>query len=280
MESFHEVLLTGNSEVCIVSGFSGAGKTCLVREALEKMTQEGALIATAKLDQFNADVPYTAMVRATPCVTEVSYQVQCIYNIAQQLCFTSSEDLNYFKHAITNALEKDLSVLVELVPLLEKLFPRHELPVQKIEISPAEAEERILRLIRGFLTCVATDERPLVLFIDDLQWSSMAETSVLAGIMAAFRSHGSVPAIQNCLLIISYRSNELSEALHQKLSEGLGKIRRKTRTGEVRGVTEITVGPLTLVFPHVSCSYDRTIWNESCQMHSGGMVSEHSLRVQ
>jgi predicted ATPase len=66
MEVFREVQLTGNSEVCIVSGFSGAGKTCLVREALEQMTQEGALAATAKFNQFNPDVPHTSMVRASP----------------------------------------------------------------------------------------------------------------------------------------------------------------------------------------------------------------------
>jgi hypothetical protein len=64
MEVFREVELTGNSEVCIVSGFSGAGKTSLVREALEQMTQEGALAATAKFNQFNPDVPHTSMVRS------------------------------------------------------------------------------------------------------------------------------------------------------------------------------------------------------------------------
>jgi predicted ATPase len=148
-----------------------------------------------------------------------------------------------------NALDKDLPVLIELVPVLENLFPRHELPVQKMEVSPVEAEERVLRLIRSFLSCVATDERPLVLFIDDLQWSSIAETSVLAGLMASFHDHGSIAAIPNCLLIISYRSNELSEALHQKLSEGLDKVRRKGRNAEERRVTEIVVGPLQLVFP-------------------------------
>src|SRR5947207_15776736 len=63
MESFRSVQLSGNSEVCIVSGYSGAGKTSLVRSALEKMLQEGALTAYAKFDQFNEDVPYTAMVK-------------------------------------------------------------------------------------------------------------------------------------------------------------------------------------------------------------------------
>lgn len=62
LESFRAVQLSGYSDVCVVSGYPGAGKTSLVLDALERMTQEGALIAYGKFDQFNEDVPYTAMV--------------------------------------------------------------------------------------------------------------------------------------------------------------------------------------------------------------------------
>jgi predicted ATPase len=70
IESFHSVQLTGNSEVCVVSGYAGAGKTCLVRDAMEKMVQEGALAAYSKFDQFNQDVPYSAMVTPLPSKTK------------------------------------------------------------------------------------------------------------------------------------------------------------------------------------------------------------------
>jgi len=173
--------------------------------------------------------------------------VQCIYDIVRQLFFNSSDDLNYFKHTVADALDKDLPVLIEMVPLLEKLYPLQERPVQKMEVSYGEAEERTLRLIRSFLTCVATHGRTLVLFIDDLQWSSVAETSLLAGLMASFREHGSVASIHNCLLIISYRSNELSEALQEELFDGLAKLRTKSRNTEAHGVTEIQLGPLRIV---------------------------------
>jgi len=175
--------------------------------------------------------------------------VQCIYDIARQLFFNRSEDLNYFKQTVADALGKDLPVLIEMVPLLETLYPRHEPPVQNMEVSSGEAEERTLRLIRGFLTCVATHDRPLVLSIDDLQWSSVAETSLLAGLMSSFREHGSFASIHNCLLIISYRSNELSEALHKELFEGLAKLRRYGRNTEARGMTEVHLGPLQIVLP-------------------------------
>ena len=55
--------VSGTSGVCIVSGYPGSGKTCLVREALERMKQEGALVASAKFDQYSEDVPYTAIVQ-------------------------------------------------------------------------------------------------------------------------------------------------------------------------------------------------------------------------
>jgi len=70
MESYRAVQLTGISEVCVVSGYGGTGKTYLVREALDKMVQEGALAAYAKFDQFNEDVPFTAMVIFFNCLAD------------------------------------------------------------------------------------------------------------------------------------------------------------------------------------------------------------------
>jgi predicted ATPase len=62
MESFRAVQLTGISEVCVVSGHAGAGKTHLVYEAMTRMREEGAMTAYAKFDQFNQDIPFTAIV--------------------------------------------------------------------------------------------------------------------------------------------------------------------------------------------------------------------------
>jgi len=69
MDSFHAMQSSGNSGVCIVTGYSGSGKTYLVREAMSRMTQEGALTTSAKFDQFSQDVPYTAIVTKPPSKT-------------------------------------------------------------------------------------------------------------------------------------------------------------------------------------------------------------------
>jgi predicted ATPase len=134
-----------------------------------------------------------------------------------------------------------------LVPLLEKLFPNDEFPRLNIEVSPAEAEERTLRLIKSILSCVAFDDRPLVLFVDDLQWCSVSEASVLGGLITSFRATASTNPVRNCLLIITYRVSELTESTFQKLTDSIEKIKRRGSFSEIRGAVELHVGPLRLV---------------------------------
>jgi len=61
METFRATQLSGTSGVCCVTGSAGAGKTYLVRHAMEQMKQEGAIITSAKLEQYNEHIPYTAI---------------------------------------------------------------------------------------------------------------------------------------------------------------------------------------------------------------------------
>ncbi len=154
-----------------------------------------------------------------------------------------------------------------MVPLLEKLFPEDECPKEKIDVSPAEAQERTLRILQNVLSCVALDDRPLVLFIDDLQWSSVAEASVWAGLVSSFRASGPTSSVRNCLLIISYRINEVPEGILQTLSESLDKVRGRSGQSETRGALEIQVGPLHLVYPLQLTLRRRWIWRDCYLTH-------------
>ena len=135
--------------------------------------------------------------------------------------------------------------MTELVPILEKLFPKEDFPNQSIhEVSPLEGEERTLRLVRGFLSSVPIEDRPLVLFIDDFQWSSAAEASLLSSLISSFSPRGLVPTVRNCFLVLSYRVNEVPKDILDTLNEGLDGV--KSRNNPAR-IHEIQVGPLHLV---------------------------------
>ena len=133
-----------------------------------------------------------------------------------------------------------------MVPLLEGMFPKEHVSQPKIDVPPSEAEERTLRIVQSFLACVVFDDRPLVIFIDDIQWSSDAETNLLTQLISSFKNRGTATTIRNCLLIVSYRVNELPETASKKLEDAVQTVRRSVGT-EIRGAIELQVGPLQLV---------------------------------
>jgi predicted ATPase len=138
----------------------------------------------------------------------------------------------------------DMPFLLDLVPVLEKLFP--EVSNDSSDVAPSEAEERTLRVVQNFLSCVALGDRPLILFIDDLQWSSPAEASLLCNLISSFRSTGSLGTVRHCLLVLSHRANELPESTLQKLKTSTAKLTGNAPVGNDCAL-EIQVGPLQLV---------------------------------
>jgi predicted ATPase len=148
--------------------------------------------------------------------------------------------------------------LIELVPILERLFPVDEYPHQKvIEVSPSEAEERTFRLFERFLSCVSHEDRPLVLFIDDFQWCSSSEASVLSSLIGTFDPRGLADTVRNCLMIITYRVNEISDSILNPLNESLDKLKRQ---GDSSCVVRLEVGALHLVRNILISLTNRTIW--------------------
>ena len=68
-----------------------------------------------------------------------------------------------------------------------------------------EAQNRFNYACRNFFRCVATADHPLVLFIDDLQWSDLASLNLLSVLLTNRQ-------IAHFLLIGTYRDNETSPA--------------------------------------------------------------------
>ncbi|MBL4584904.1 MAG: AAA family ATPase [Pseudomonadales bacterium] len=70
-------------------------------------------------------------------------------------------------------------------------------------LPPIEVHSRFNDLFCRFMACLATQEHPLVLFIDDLQWCDDATLDVLDQLLAYPQRH---PYL---LSILAFRSNEV-----------------------------------------------------------------------
>lgn len=178
----------GKGCTLLISGEPGVGKTMLLNEVLKPIALEKGLYATGKFDQLRHNVPYAAFAGA-------------FRELIKQLMTESREELEYWKNRITKALGRNGAVIMEVIPELEWLIgPQSPLD----ELPPKEAENRFLLVFRNFVKAFARKGRPLVLFLDDLQWADPASLKLFTH-LAGDSDLGSV------LFVGAFRENEFDQ---------------------------------------------------------------------
>ena len=188
LEAFENVSL-GATEITLVAGFSGIGKTAVVNEVHKPIVRQHGYFIKGKFDQFNRNIPFSAF-------------VQAFRNFMEQLLAESDVQINKWQNQIIQALGEDGQVIIEVIPELEKIIGRQP-PAP--ELSGNAAQNRFNLLFQKFLQIFTTKEHPLVIFLDDLQWVDSASLKLMQLLMNE--------ANQGYLLLIgAYRDNEVFPA--------------------------------------------------------------------
>jgi len=185
LEAFDRVC-NGALEMILVAGFSGIGKTALIHEVHKPMTQQRGYFAKGKFDQFKRDIPFSAL-------------VQALRMLMQQLLDETPEQLAVWKSKLQAVLNDHANPLIEIVPELADILGQQNAP----DPLPGDAKQRqFYRLFQLFIQTLATQEHPLVLFLDDLQWADSATLNLLTHLQQS----------QYLLLLGAYRHNEVPPA--------------------------------------------------------------------
>ena len=177
----------GGLETVLVAGYSGTGKSVLVREIHRPITEKKGYFIEGKFDQFQRAVPYYAFLQA--------------FNEFINIILTEKkEKYDSIKSRITETLGEEGKVLTDVLPAMELIIgPQKEVP----ELAGAEAQHRFKYVFRKFITSLSTAENPLVLFIDDLQWADSSSLGLLETL-------NSDPDNGFLLCIGAYRDNEVT----------------------------------------------------------------------
>lgn len=179
----------GRSELMLVAGFSGIGKTAVINEVHKPIVQQKGYFIQGKFDQFKRDIPLSAF-------------VQALRDLIQQLLSETEVNLQRWKAKILEALGENAQVLIDVIPELEKIVGSQP-PV--IELSGSAAQNRFNLLFQKFLQVFSQKEHPLVIFLDDLHWSDSASLKLIELLMTDYQSH-------HLLMIGAYRDNEVDAA--------------------------------------------------------------------
>jgi predicted ATPase/signal transduction histidine kinase/GAF domain-containing protein len=185
LETFGRVA-NGASELMLVAGLSGIGKTAVVNEVHKPIIRWNGYFIKGKYDQFNRSIPLSAF-------------VQAFRDLMEQLLSESDKQLEQWRAKILSALGNNAQVIIEVVPELEQIIGKQPFVP---ELSGSAAQSRFNRLFQKFIAVFATLDHPLVVFLDDLQWADSASLSLMKLLLA--------DVAQGYLLIVgAYRDNEV-----------------------------------------------------------------------
>ncbi len=175
----------GATEMMLVAGFSGIGKTAVINEVHKPIVRERGYFIKGKYDQFQRNIPFSAF-------------VQAFRDLMGQLLSESDWQLETWKSQILTALGDNGQVLIDVIPELENIIGKQPPP---LELSGTAAQNRFNLLLAKFLQVFTSKEHPLVMFLDDLQWADSASLNLLKLLM---QDAGYL------LILGAYRDNEVS----------------------------------------------------------------------
>ena len=216
LSAFERVAGTDRSspeiEMMLVAGYSGIGKSALVKEVHKPITEKRGYFISGKFDQFQRNIPYSAVVAA-------------FSDLVRQLLTESEEQLKQWKAKLLAAVEMNGQVIIDVIPEVELIIGEQP-PIAPL--GPTESQNRFNLVFQNFIRAFCAVEHPLVIFLDDLQWADSATLKLIELMMGERET----PYL---LLIGSYRDNEV-DSTHaltltvEKLTEQQAKIDRITLT--------------------------------------------------
>ncbi|HZD50300.1 MAG TPA: serine/threonine-protein kinase PknK, partial [Silvibacterium sp.] len=187
LASFDRVVGLGTTELMLVCGYSGIGKSSVVNELHKVLVPTGGLFAAGKFDRYKRDIPYATV-------------AQAFQTLVRQILAKSEADVERWRGILRKVLGRNGQLIVDLIPELEFVIGKQP-PVP--ELAPQDAQNRFQMVFRRFLSAFAQPEHPLALFLDDLQWLDAATLELVKHLITE-------PEVRYFLLVGAYRENEVS----------------------------------------------------------------------
>ncbi|MCO4890697.1 AAA family ATPase [Cupriavidus sp. WGtm5] len=223
----------GQSELVLITGAAGSGKSALAAWLSCQAGQHGMRFASGKSDQLQLDIPYAPV-------------AQMIRALSLPLLDEPEAALAPVRERWLRALAGQGRAIAVLVPeaaqVLGRTAPLAEVPARQAQ---ARAQQAILATFATF----ADQGAPLVLCLDDLQWADASTIALLEAITTQRPG--------NLLLIAAYRDHgndveqRFSWLLHASRAGALPVTRIAVRPLAVWELTELVAAALNEPAPRV-----------------------------
>jgi predicted ATPase/GAF domain-containing protein len=176
----------GAPELLLVTGAAGVGKTAVVSEIHRALALQDGFFITGKFDQLHRNTPLGPLSEA-------------FRGLIRRLLAGPSAALARWKERLGRALGASGKLVTDLIPELELILGPQLAPPRA---DATVAQSRFVMVMQRFVRALSTRERPLVIFLDDLQWADTASLRLL---------HAMLTDKEGAALLIvgAYRSDEV-----------------------------------------------------------------------
>ncbi len=168
-----QATLAGKPSLVVVRGPAGVGKSQVIGELRGLVAQRRGFFVTGKFDAVRTSGPYASVMDA-------------VRELARQALAESDSQIAAWRAAILAQLGPNARIVVdqvsEVAPIVGELPPLPPVP-------DSEAQNRFRGAFRDFIRVFATAERPLVLFLDDVQWADPAALELLRECLTDAQPH-------------------------------------------------------------------------------------------
>lgn len=216
MMSVFDQASRGTTEVMLVTGRPGIGKSALVHEIHKPVVEKRGYFLSGKYEQLRRDIPYNAI-------------IQALQGLIKQIISEPAESIKKWEDKLQNALGTNGKLMINIIPDLELIIGEQP---EETQLGPEESKNRFEIVFEKFVSVFTSKEHPVVLFLDDLQWADQPSLNLIQLIATS-------PIVNNMFIVGTYRDNKIDES--HPLADTLKMIERKTKS-----VYKIEVKPLSI----------------------------------
>lgn len=174
----------GSAEIVTIKGYSGIGKSSLVKEIQRHVIKNLGFFTIGKFDQLRHHISYSALIEA-------------LRGIINQIVSESMEQVEIWKAKLLQALGPNGRIIADVIPEVEIIIGNQpHIP----ELPPMESQNRFNMVFQNFIECFSSEGHPLIIFLDDIQWADSATLKLIEVLMSNAK---------HMLIIAAYRDNEV-----------------------------------------------------------------------
>ncbi|TXC93102.1 AAA family ATPase [Metabacillus litoralis] len=215
IRSINNIVEKGKSQILLIAGESGTGKTALVEEFKHELKGKPSYFIDGKFDLLVKNYPYSGILDAIKILLK---KILIENNVKKRWSKLIQEELSSYLPMLINVLPE----LMWIIDINYDPVPGH--------VASSDTQSHFYYMFQKLIRIFAKKEHPLILFLDDIQWADSASLELIEYLLSNKET-------EYFYVICAFRQNEV------KLGHQIYHL--QNNLSEIRSINKLILKSLT-----------------------------------